>query len=636
MNFASQICAAALLLIIFIFYCQQKHLPLRTSQAFLITIIVTFLCVLLDIYSVIVIDNYRSYSPAYTGFICKAYLISLVCVGFFSLRYICIDVYSSNHKNYIRCMHIYYAAAIIGSVIIYTLPIHHSKELGSDAVYTYGSSVSAAYIIVLIFIINVLATAIKHRNAINPQRSKAVTIWMIFWIASAVVQFFYREILIVSFSSCIGILILFIMLETPLTNIDRTSGLFNYNALVQYMQQYYNDGRQFSSVVFVRLNSFQNNLTPSVARDINYSIVRFFSDIPGAVTFKSGEDKVTMMFDDANAASDAFELVQEKIRTGWGTNSDIVIPAGIICIPDSTIAGNAAEMLYLTSYARQCNREFLENGLVFVDINVLNEMKDAQRIEQLVKDSIDNDTIAVYYQPIYSTKTGRFSSAEALVRIKDEDGNILPPAKFIDIAEKNSSIIKLGELIFEHVCRFIKKHNLRQYGIDYIEVNLSAVQCSYEQLAERYISILKKYDVAPDMINLEITESASIGARNALINNMHALLDYGVHFSLDDFGTGQSNLNYIIDMPVDIIKFDRSMSMSYFNNSKGKYIMDASINMIHDLQLEIVSEGIETAEQFEAMNALGVSYIQGYYFSKPLCCRDFIEFLKEHNTDKQD
>lgn len=305
-------------------------------------------------------------------------------------------------------MHIYYAAAIIGSVIIYTLPIHHSKELGSDAVYTYGPSVSAAYIIVLIFIINVLAAAIKHRNAINPQRSKAITIWMIFWIASAVVQFFHREILIVSFSSCIGILILFIMLETPLTNIDRTSGLFNYNALVQYMQQYYNDGRQFSSVVFVRLNSFQNNLTPSVARDINYSIVRFFSGIPGAITFKSGEDKVTMMFDDANVASDAFELVQEKIRTGWGTNSDIVIPAGIICIPDSTIAGNAAEMLYLTSYARQRNREFLENGLVFVDINVLNEMKDVQRIEQLVKDSIDNDTIAVYYQPIYSTKPAVF------------------------------------------------------------------------------------------------------------------------------------------------------------------------------------------------------------------------------------
>ena len=89
-------------------------------------------------------------------------------------------------------------------------------------------------------------------------------------------------------------------------------------------------------------------------------------------------------------------------------------------------------------------------------------------------------------------------------------------------------------------------------------------------------------------------------------------------------------------MPGDIIKFDRSMSMSYFNNSKGKYIMIASINMIHDMQLEIVSEGIETGEQFEAMNALGVSYIQGYYFSKPLCCRDFIEFLKEHNTDKQD
>ena len=631
MNIASQICAATLLVVIFIFYRQQKHLPLRTSQAFRIALYVTFLCVLLDIYSVITIDNYYSYSHSYVSFICKTYLVSLVCVSFFSLRYIYIDIYSSNRKKYIHCMHIYYTIAIIGIIVIYSLPIHYSRELDTEAIYTYGPSVIATYIIALMFIIRVLSAAISHRNIINPRRCQAVIIWMMFWIAAAVVQLFFREILIVSFSSCIGILILFIMLENPLTNIDRTSGLFNHNALVQYMQQFYNDGQQFSSVVFVRLHSFQDNLTPSVARDINYSIAKFFSDIPNAVTFKSGEDEVTMIFDDANAASDAFELVQDKIRTGWGATSDIVIPAGIICIPDSTIADNAAEMLYLTSYARQRNHEFLENGLVFVDINVLNAMKNAQRIEKLVKDSIDNDTIAVYYQPIYSTKTCRFSCAEALVRIKDEDGNILPPAQFIDIAEKNGSIIRLGELVFEHVCRFIKKHNLRQYGIDYIEVNLSAVQCSYEQLAERYIGILQKYDIAPDMINLEITESASIGARSALINNMNTLLDYGVHFSLDDFGTGQSNLNYIIDMPVDIIKFDRSMSMSYFNNSKGKYVMDASINMIHDLQLEIVSEGIETAEQFEAMNELGISYIQGYYFSKPLCCRDFIEFLKEHN-----
>ena len=99
---------------------------------------------------------------------------------------------------------------------------------------------------------------------------------------------------------------------------------------------------------------------------------------------------------------------------------------------------------------------------------------------------------------------------------------------------------------------------------------------------------------------------------------MQRLIDYGVNFSLDDFGTGQSNLNYIVDMPVDIVKFDRGMINSYFDNKKARYVMDAAMGMIHGMGLQIVSEGIETDEQFGKMKDLGISYIQGYYFSRPL------------------
>lgn len=132
------------------------------------------------------------------------------------------------------------------------------------------------------------------------------------------------------------------------------------------------------------------------------------------------------------------------------------------------------------------------------------------------------------------------------------------------------------------------------------------------------------------MINLEITESASAEAKNVLLNNMQTLIDYGVHFSLDDFGTGQSNLNYIVEMPVDIVKFDRCMIMSYFENTKAKYVMDAAIHMIHGMKLKIVSEGIETKEQFDTMVNLGISYIQGYYFSKPVPEQEFLNFIQRY------
>ena len=143
------------------------------------------------------------------------------------------------------------------------------------------------------------------------------------------------------------------------------------------------------------------------------------------------------------------------------------------------------------------------------------------------------------------------------------------------------------------------------------------------------IDIMKKHNISPDLINLEITESASISAKKTMLDNMTKLIDYGVRFSLDDFGTGQSNLNYIIDMPVDIVKFDRTMSMAYFENGKGKFVMDAAMHMIQGMELKIVSEGIETKEQYLEMKRLGIDYIQGYYFSKPLTGMEFLEFIRK-------
>lgn len=148
------------------------------------------------------------------------------------------------------------------------------------------------------------------------------------------------------------------------------------------------------------------------------------------------------------------------------------------------------------------------------------------------------------------------------------------------------------------------------------------------------MQIMKKYDVDPSMINLEITETASILTRQTLVENMQILIEHGVSFSLDDFGNGQSNLNYIVDMPVSIVKFDRDMSQAYFENKKAKFVMEAAMRMIHDMKLRIVSEGIETKEQMETIAELGIDYIQGYYFSRPIREDEFFDFIRERNAGK--
>ncbi|MBQ7678959.1 MAG: EAL domain-containing protein, partial [Butyrivibrio sp.] len=122
-------------------------------------------------------------------------------------------------------------------------------------------------------------------------------------------------------------------------------------------------------------------------------------------------------------------------------------------------------------------------------------------------------------------------------------------------------------------------------------------------------------------------------AKQILLKNMYKLILNGVHFSLDDFGTGRSNLDYFVDMPVDIIKFDYSFTHGYFKSVKAKYVMECMIELMHRMGLSIVTEGVETQDQFDAMKSLGVEYIQGYYFSKPLPKEEFLAFLREKNTD---
>ena len=237
----------------------------------------------------------------------------------------------------------------------------------------------------------------------------------------------------------------------------------------------------------------------------------------------------------------------------------------------------------------------------------------------------------VYYQPIYSVEKKRFTSAEALVRIVDREGKLIPPGAFIQVAENNGMIIDIGKRVFEKVCHFFQQSGLEAYGIEYIEVNLSVVQCADEKLADDYIEIMQSARIDPRRINLEITESTSLQGKKTLIANMERMIAHGVSFSLDDFGTGASNLNYIVDMPVQIVKFDKGMIEAYFASGKAKYVMDAAMHMIRGMGLEIVAEGIETEEQYRKMEEMDIGFIQGFYFSKPLPEQEFLEFLRREN-----
>lgn len=451
--------------------------------------------------------------------------------------------------------------------------------------------------------------------------------WLGLWFAAAVVQFFNNELLLVGYAGALGVLVIFFRLENPEYLTDAVTGLFNQDGLLLYARKLYNEGKPFA------LMSIWWNLGVSQADEgareqaVMAAFAKRLPKLDHTRVFKMADDEVWMIFEDMEHVEDTVDKVRSFVEYGRRELGGMA-QAAFTYMPDAAMVCDYQEMVHLMQYARWKSSDHSAANFKEVDVDFVEQMRKEKNMEQMLDEAMKEDRIEVFYQPIFSTRAKKFVSAEALVRMRDREGSLVPPGVFIPVAEANGKILQLGEIVFEKVCRFFTKEQIEQYGLHYIEVNLSVVQCGYPGLADDYIGIMEKYQINPKYINLEITESASMAAKKTLLENMRRLMEYGVYFSLDDFGTGQSNLNYIVDMPVNIVKFDREMSQAFFQDEKAKYVMNAAMQMIHGMKLKIVSEGIETEEQYLAMEELNIDYIQGYYFSKPLPEAAFLAFLQ--------
>lgn len=253
-----------------------------------------------------------------------------------------------------------------------------------------------------------------------------------------------------------------------------------------------------------------------------------------------------------------------------------------------------------------------------------------KNLDGIIENAITNRKFHVYYQPIYSVKEQKFNSAEALLRLIDDTYGFIPPDVFIPIAEKSGAIHKIGAYVLDEVCSFIASEDFASLNIDYIEINLSVAQCMHKELPDLVLDTLKRYNLSPDKINLEITETAASYAQNIMAENINRLNEAGINFSLDDYGTGYSNIQRVSTLPLKIVKLDRSF-VNVEDNPKMFIVLENTIKMLKDMEMEIVAEGIETEQLVNKFSDMNCEYIQGYYFSKPIPKNDFIAFVANNN-----
>ena len=622
MGIITQLCGIAICVILAVFFNQQRKLYLETQSAFVRLWKIVFVGLILDISSMYILRYEDFFTHTFAIIVCNAYLLTIVWKQVLGVLYI--DAYiSENHEFKQKEIWSYLVYGIVGSVVVIATPIEGMMDRGRSG-YHFGQSTITAYILAIILLLRMIILIIQHRRQMTTNSKNSAGVWIGLCLGATLIQFFNNDLMIAGFFSALGIMIIYLKLENPERFIDTDTGFFNKLGWGRCTRQLDETGEGVT-VIYLGYEQVGHQMTV-VDREVRLEVYKFFNTLKKVYVFRGAEEGIILAIRKDGDPLKIIKLINERFEKPWGKYKDTNLKTRMIYLEDTSVLKSAGDVKKVFDYVRH-EKDFYEEEMILVDENIIKEAYKEEDVENMILDSIEQHRVEVFYQPIYSTVSKTFESAEALMRIRREDGTLVMPGEFIEVAEKRGSILQLGAEVFEGVCTFIEEHNMENMGLHYIEVNLSAIQCGYKNLAQDLIDTMKRHHVDPHYINLEITESASIGSEKTFLDNLYSLKRYGVSFSLDDFGTGQSNLNYIVAMPVDIVKFDRGMTLSYFQNAKAKYVMDAAMMMIKGMNLEIVSEGIENEEQLKIMEALGIQYIQGYYFSKPLPKDKFVEFV---------
>ena len=261
------------------------------------------------------------------------------------------------------------------------------------------------------------------------------------------------------------------------------------------------------------------------------------------------------------------------------------------------------------------------------DDYVLKELMDIYNNKDL-----NDPRVLAFCQPVFNLRTGQFDTAEALMRLKLEETGIVPPNQFIPIAENHGYIHVLTEIILNKTSQEIKKLMEEGFLINRISVNVSAVELKDDRFCRDIMGIIERNGISGDKIALEITESSCEADFVVMNKKVVELREKGIQFYLDDFGTGYSNMERIMEIPFDIIKFDRSLVIASESDERSEKIVKNLAHMFKDMDYSILYEGVENAGDEERCRGMFASYLQGFKYSRPIPIVQLREFLKREEV----
>ena len=642
-----QIAATVVMVVVEALYFMRPRIKILSTRLFNWVLLSAAVYLLFDYATVFALVYYDLFPQWLVKVLHQGFIFGFE--GTFIFIYVFLDVTTHNQQRLSLFEKAFLFIILVFSLFaIFGLDIYY--KISEDAVYSYGPMVNMVYILITIL---TLSTIIKAIIASRNVETRRVTTYVLFamglWIIFGLTQLFLPQILFSSVSISTMLLLLVISLGNPSERMDKESGAFNQEALRLVIADKLNRGRPF----FI-LNIDMEDISKLRRQFGDQAVMMMLSEIRIFVekqfcknVYKINNHSFTILFDERDKEKLDFYLriLEDRFREKWNLNETTKIQINthvdFIRFPQDTPflkKGMQNSSSQLMEFIEMCHTfsddaEFVHR----VDSKLLQKRDRQDLVYKLLQNAIRSDGIEMYYQPIYSIADRKFTNCEALVRLKDTSTvGFISPEEFIPVAERNFLIMPLSNCIFEKVFEFVSRYKLAEKGLKHMEVNLSAIESVDLTFPSLMKGLLEKHKLDPSLINLEITESIAVSSGRKLKRNMEDLINHGCTFSMDDFGTGYSNLSQITKADFSVIKIDKSLLWPIFekknpNRENAKILLENMVSMILQMGLKIVVEGVETKEQFEYLESLGVTYIQGYYFSKPIDSQEYLRFLERYN-----
>ena len=624
MNYSFTVPSLLILVIIMGYYFLRPRVPIRLNLTFLAILVIDIGTVLFDYISNRLNETWQAHSP---WLLWMFYLLFFVfyltrIYMFFAFTISVLDARGGARSR----LYIYAPVFYFPSVAVTISSIFTHWVFRIENGYQPGPLNHLLYFCSTCYLLFSIIAILRRRSRLTAHEFIGLLSIQLILITGNILRAVLPQFMVMNTFSLMAILVIFLSFQNPDLFLTDRGYVYNLPAFKALLLEWKRKEKPSRLLAFV-LQNYNEHREIFGGQQMDLALVRInrylMETFPNFCCFYLHNGCYAIAGSEHMDVDEVCSILEKRFADPWKTDAGEVALNISFLRADTELHGISVDRLINTllislDEAGQSTQEE-GNRMLSDSMQAISEKLDVRRC---LEKALDQNTLEVFLQPIVDSKTGRRIAAEALVRLRNDEGKVIRPDLFINLAERDGYIIRLGEQVLGKVCEFIRENDMDAIGIQWINVNLSPNQFVSREIPKRFSEILAEHGVPPERIHLELTEQSMIDF-SLMQEQIHKLHASGFEFALDDYGSGYSNLTRVRQYPFSNIKIDMEVVRNYYRDRDP--LLPALLQAFKQMSFSITAEGIETEEMADALREIGCDYFQGYYFSRPLPMQEFLQ-----------